>query len=66
MDTGINTSKKVIHKAVKTTGKFLGNKIADAVTNSYNDKIVQRKPDEEIIIPLGKKRRNINESRQVL
>ena len=30
MNRGINPSKKVIHKAVKATGEFLGNKIAGA------------------------------------
>ena len=30
MDTGLDASKKVIHKA----GEYLGNKIADAVTKS--------------------------------
>ena len=33
MDTGLDTlkiaSKKVVHKAAKTAGKFIGNKIAD-------------------------------------
>ena len=33
MDTGLDTrkiaSKKVVHKAAKTTGEFIGNKIAD-------------------------------------
>ena len=47
--------KKVVHKACE----FLGNKIADAVTNSNDEKF--EKPDEnlrnvkEIIIPLEKK-----------
>ena len=44
MDTEINTSKKVIDKAAKATGELLGNKIADAVTRSNNDKIVKTKP----------------------
>ena len=41
MDTGLDSlktaSKKVIHKA----GEFIGNKIADAVTYSDDDKIVK-------------------------
>ena len=59
MDTGLDSlntaSKKVVHKA----GRFLGNKIGDAVSKSNYDKIV--KPDEnprnveEIIIPLEKR-----------
>ena len=46
---------KVLYKAAKATGEFLGNKIADAVIKSNNDTIV--KPNEnprnvaEIIIP---------------
>ena len=44
LDTGLdslkNTSKKVVHK----TGEFSGNKFADTVTNSNDDKFV--KPNE--------------------
>ena len=36
--------KKVVHKA----GKFLGNKIANAVTKSNDNKIVKQEPVEEI------------------
>ena len=54
-DTALNalktTSKNVVHK----TGEFLRNKIADVVTNLYNNKIVKTKPDEEVII-LSEKR----------
>ena len=55
LDTGIDTvkaaSKKVVHKA----GQFIGNKIADAVTKSSNDKVVKQEPIEEIIIPPEKR-----------
>ena len=55
LDTGIDTvkaaSKKVVHKA----GEFIGNKIADAVTKSSNDKVVKQEPVEEIIIPPEKR-----------
>ena len=58
MDTGLNavktTSKKVIHKA----GKFIGNKVADAVTNSNDYDIEKQELFEEIIIPPEKKRWN--------
>ena len=40
-------SKKEIHKA----GEFLGNKVADTVTKSSYDKIVEQEPVVEIIIP---------------
>ena len=56
MDIGLDSlrtaSKKVVHK----TSKFLGNKIADTGTNSYNDKIGKTKHVEEIIIPPRKRR----------
>ena len=48
MDTGLNVSKKVVHKA----GEILGNKNADAVTKSNDDKIVKQEPAEEIVISL--------------
>ena len=55
-------SKKVVHK----TGEFLGNKIAVAVTISYDDKIVKQEPFEEKIIPPEKGKEILNELRQVL
>ena len=70
LDTGLDSlktaSKKVVHKA----GKFLGNKIAGAVTKSNDDKI--EKPDdnlrnvEEIIIPLEKRDKILNKLRKLL
>ena len=57
----INASEKVID----TAGEFLGNKIADAVTNSHNNKIVQTKPVEDIIIPPEKREEILNKLRQV-
>ena len=51
LDTGLDAvksaSKKVLHKA----SNFIGNKIADTVTKSKNDKTVNQEPVEEIIIP---------------
>ena len=66
MDTGLNASEKIVHKACK----FFGNKIADAVTKSNDDKIM--KPDEyprnveEIIIPLEKRDEILNKLSKVL
>ena len=70
MDTGLDsskaTSKKVVHKA----DEFIGNKIADAITKSNDNKIV--KPDEnprnveEIIIQLEKRYEILNKLRKVL
>ena len=44
MDTGLNASKVIVHKA----GKFLGNKIADAVLSKTFD---SQGTIEEIITP---------------
>ena len=61
MDTGLDAvktaSKKVVHKA----GEFLRNKIADAVTKSNDVNIEKQEPVEEIVIPPGKKKRNIKQ-----
>ena len=66
MDTGLDAlkiaSKKVVHK----TGKWLGNKIAEAVTKPNDNKIGKQEPVEEIIIPLEKRDEILNKLRQVL
>ena len=56
LDTGLDSLKTASKKVVHKTGEVLGNRIADAVTNSYNDKIVKTKPVEEIIIMPEKKK----------
>ena len=61
MKTNI-TSKKVFHKA----GKFIRNKIADAVTRSNDDKIVKQESVEEIIIPSEKREGILNKLKRVL
>ena len=59
-------SKKVVHKA----GEFLGNKIADAVSKSNDDRIAR--PDqnprnvEGIIIPLENREEIFNKLRKAL
>ena len=61
MDTGLDSLKTAFKKVVHKACKFLGNKIADEVTKSNDNKIV--KPDEnprnveEIIIPPEKRDR---------
>ena len=66
MDTELDSlktaSKKVVHKA----DEFSGNKIADTVTKSNDDKIVKQEPVEEIIIPIEKRVEILNKLRQVL
>ena len=65
LDTGLDavktTSKKVVHKA----GEFTGNKIADEVTKSNDDKM-EIKPVKEIIIPPEKNDEILNELSRVL
>ena len=42
MDTGIDPLKTVFKKVVHKAGEFLGNKIADVVTKSNDDKILKK------------------------
>ena len=58
--------KKVINKAAEATGKYLGDKFADAVAKSYDDKIIKTKSVEEIIILPDKKEEILKELRQAL
>ena len=52
----------MVHKA----GKFITNKIADAVTKSNNDKIEKQEPVDEITIPLEKRDEILKRLRKVL
>ena len=51
MDTGLDASKKVVHKA----GEFIGNKIVDTVNKSNDDSFEKQEPVEEINIPPEKR-----------
>ena len=66
MDAGLDSlktnSKNVFHKA----GEYLGNKIADTVTKSNDDKIEKQEFVEEIIIPSEKRDEILNKLRKVL
>ena len=66
LDTGLDSSKTACKEVVHKPGEFLGNKVADSVTNSYNNKIVKRKPVQEMIILPEKREEILNELRQVL
>ena len=65
MDTELDSSKTASKKAVHKTGEFLLEQIANAVTNSYDDKIVKTKFGEETVVP-PKKRKILNKLKQVL
>ena len=41
LDTGLDSVKTASKKVVHERAEFLGNKIADAVTNSYGNKIMK-------------------------
>ena len=58
MDTALDSLKNDSKWVVHETGELLGNKIVDAVTNSYDDKTAET--EEEIIIP-PEKREILNE-----
>ena len=66
MDTGLDSlktaSKKVVHKA----SEILGNKIADAETNSNDDKMIKQEPAEEIVILLEIRGGILDKLRKVL
>ena len=66
LDTGLDSLKTASEKAVHKTGEILGNKIADAVTKSNDDKIEKQEPVEEIIIPQEERDKILNKLRQVL
>ena len=55
LDTLKTASKKIGQKTAEAAGGFIGNKTADTVAESKDDKIVKAKPVEEIIIPTGKR-----------
>ena len=60
MDTELDSSKTSSKKAVHKTGEFLEEQIANAVTNSYDDKIVKTKFGEETVVP-SKKEENLKQ-----
>ena len=43
LDTGLDSLKTPSRKVVHKTGEVIGNKIADSVINSYDNKIVKRR-----------------------
>ena len=58
----MDASKEVVQKA----GEYLGNKIADAITKSNDDKIDKHETVEEMIIPPEKREEILNKLRKVL
>ena len=66
LDTGLDSLKTDSRNLVHKTCGGLGNKIADAVTNSYDDEIVKTKAVDGIIIPPEKREEILNELRQLL
>ena len=50
MDTGLDDVKTASKKVVHEAGEFIGNKIADAVTKSNDNKIVKQELVKEITI----------------
>ena len=65
MDTGLHALKTASKKVVHKTGRFLGNKIADAVTKSNGHKVVKQEPVKEIIIRPEEKDEILKELRQI-
>ena len=46
LDTGLDAVKTTSKKVAQKAGEFLGNKIADSVTNSNDDNIEKEEPVE--------------------
>ena len=65
LDTGLDSLKTASKKIVHKVGEFLGNKIADAVTKSNEDKIVKEEPVEGLIIPPEKRDEILKKLREV-
>ena len=65
LDTVLDAVKTASKKVVLKEGEFLGNKIAEAVTKSNDDKIVKKEPVEEIMIPPEKRDEILNILRKV-
>ena len=61
LDTRLDAVKTVSKKAVHKVGEFIGNKTAEAVTKSNDNKIVKQELVKEIIIPPEKERWDIKE-----
>ena len=62
MDTAKTASKRVVQKTEEATRDLIGNKIADRITSMGKPKEKANKT-EEIYIPLGKVKQNIEELR---
>ena len=66
MNTGLDFVKTASKKVVDKAGEFLGNKSADAVTKSSDDKIGKQEPIEEIIVPQEKSEEILNKLGKIL
>ena len=66
MDIGLDAVKTASKKVVHTAGEFLGKKLADRVTKSKSDQIVEQELVEKIIIPQDERDETLNKLRQVL
>ena len=63
---GLDSLKTASKRVANKTGEFLGNSIADTVTNLCNQKVVKTEPFAEIISPPEKRDEILNKLRQVL
>ena len=66
MGIGLDAVKTASKKVVHTAGEFLGKKLADRVTKSKSDQIVEQELVEKIIIPQDERDETLNKLRQVL
>ena len=66
LDAQKTASKKVVHKAIESTGEFKGNKIANKIVKPKPVHDAKLRNVEEIVIPPEKREEVLNKLRQVL
>ena len=66
IDGAKSTSKKVVHKTAEATRELIGNKVPEKILKPKPVLIVNSRNVEEIVIPLGKRQKILNNLKQML
>ena len=66
MERGLDAVNTASKKVVQKAGEFIGNKVADAVTKSSDDKIFKQESVEEIMNPPEERVELLSKLRKVL
>ena len=65
VDAAKSTSKKVVHKTAEATGELIGNKVPEKTLKPKPVLIVNSRNVEEIVIPLEKGQKILNNLKQM-